>query len=331
MEQKYVIKKNDDGTEITVRMIQMKLLEIIKEIDRICQKHHIEYFLTGGSCLGAIRHDGFIPWDDDMDIGMSRVDYQKFIKVLETELSDSFTFHCYEKNKKYPVTWPAMKIRMKNTFVEEMNKFLPNTCSDCDGIFVDVFIYDYRLKSSILDFPLRFINTLLMMILVFFENLGINMIPIKELYRFNARIYGKISKHSSYFADEITWTFTWFPTFKYKYNDIYPTKKHAFENLMLSVPGNSHEYLKKNYGKNYMTPPPKEKKIAKHTINVNLESSEPESSMLQKRLKKYQRGLCLGFVLNIIALIIFDEISLVLCGLGMICIGVSIFYYLNNS
>ena len=69
---KYVVKKNENGQDITVRMLQLNLLTMMKEIDRICKKNNIDYFLAGGSCLGAIRHAGFIPWDDDMDIAMSR-------------------------------------------------------------------------------------------------------------------------------------------------------------------------------------------------------------------------------------------------------------------
>ena len=111
----YIIKENNDGTLVTVRMLQLKLLEIIKEIDRVCKKNNIEYFLAGGSCLGAVRHKGFIPWDDDMDIGMKRSEFKKFIKALDKDLDFKYTYHCYEKNKKYPVAWPAMKIRMKNT------------------------------------------------------------------------------------------------------------------------------------------------------------------------------------------------------------------------
>ena len=184
----YVLKKTETGKKITVRMLQNKLLEMMKDIDKICQKNDINYFLAGGSCLGAVRHHGFIPWDDDMDIAMSRVEYNKFVKALKKDLGDKYVFHCYEKNKNYPVYWPAMKIRLKNTYIREANKFLSNPCTDSDGIFIDVFIYDYMSNNRFLDFILRIINTILMIVLVFFENLGINLIPIKELYRFNARI-----------------------------------------------------------------------------------------------------------------------------------------------
>ena len=66
----YILKKKEDGTTITVRDVQKVLLEMMLDIDKVCKKNHIEYFLVSGSALGAVRHHGFIPWDDDLDIGM---------------------------------------------------------------------------------------------------------------------------------------------------------------------------------------------------------------------------------------------------------------------
>ena len=68
----YILKTRKDGTSITVRDVQLVLLEMLKDIDALCKKHNIRYWLTGGSALGAVRHKGFIPWDDDADIGMLR-------------------------------------------------------------------------------------------------------------------------------------------------------------------------------------------------------------------------------------------------------------------
>lgn len=70
-------------------------LEILKQIDAICKKYNIPYLLNGGSMLGAVRHQGFIPWDDDIDIAMLRDDYDQFLAVAEAELQDPYALHTY--------------------------------------------------------------------------------------------------------------------------------------------------------------------------------------------------------------------------------------------
>lgn len=80
MMKEYILKTKKDGSSITVRDVQLVLLEMLKDIDSLCKKHNIKYWLTGGSALGAVRHKGFIPWDDDADIGMLREDYENFRK-----------------------------------------------------------------------------------------------------------------------------------------------------------------------------------------------------------------------------------------------------------
>ena len=269
----YILKEKN-GQKITTRMLQDKLLIILKEIDRICQNNNIDYFLSDGTCLGAVRHQGFIPWDDDADIAMSRDDYKRFIKALDKDLGSDFVYHCYEKSKKYIVTWPAMKIRLKNTYIKEKNTLLQNKCKDSNGIFVDVFIYDHMAKSRILDFPLRAVNTLLLPPIVLCENISLNPIPLKSLYRFNARFYGKLCKKSPYYADDITWIFNPIKPYKMKYDDIYPTTRVLFEGIMLPIPHNAHNYLVAKYGKNYMTPPPENKRYGDHIKDINLGSSK---------------------------------------------------------
>ena len=265
----YIVSEKD-GKVITAKMVQRKLLEILKVVDKICRENNIDYFIADGTCLGAVRHKGFIPWDDDVDIGMSRDEYKKFIKVLDEKLPDGYTYHCYEKSKKYLVPWPAMKIRMKGTYIKERNVLLANKCKDCDGLFVDVFIYDHVAKHRIFDIPLRTINTLLMPIIVLFENIHINPIPLKALFRFNAKFYGKLCKKSEYFGDEITWVYNPIHPYKMKYTDIYPTKDIEFEDAILRAPGNTKNYLTAKFTSNYMTPIKPSKRICKHTKEIDL-------------------------------------------------------------
>lgn len=86
IEEKKYMPPND------LRKMQLIELEMLLELDRICRKHNIIYFLSAGTVLGAVRHKGFIPWDDDLDTRMSRSEFEKFCKVCETELDTSRFF-----------------------------------------------------------------------------------------------------------------------------------------------------------------------------------------------------------------------------------------------
>lgn len=327
MQEEYVLKELEDGSKITVRDLQLELLEMLKDIDEICRKNNVTYFLVGGSCLGAYRHKGFIPWDDDVDLGMSREDYKKFIKALDKDLPKrKYCYHCYEKNKKYTVTWPAMKIRKKKTYIREINnRFLPNRCTDCDGIFVDVFIIDHMANNKYLDLPLRIVNTILMPIITFFELLYINPIPLKALFRFNARIYNKMCKNSDYIGNELTWTFRSIKNpFKHRYDDVYPVKYIPFEDTELPVPNNCPEYLRIDYGENYMQFPPVDKRFGKHTRDINLTSSKPD------KVIKSKIGLVYTAIFALIALILWNDISFIFLGISLCVLGITLIYYLNK-
>lgn len=113
-------------------------MEIMAEIDRICKKHNITYFLVGGTLLGAVRHKGFIPWDDDMDIGMLRDDYDKFREVCPKELQShlSYQSHIEEETSHYIFD----KIRLKDTY---FNTKFSNKFNDIqNGIFIDILVFD---------------------------------------------------------------------------------------------------------------------------------------------------------------------------------------------
>lgn len=100
-----------------LRTCQLKQLAILEEVDRICRKHKINYWLDGGTLLGAVRHGGFIPWDDDIDLGMLLPDLQRFIKIAPGELSESLFLQTPESdplNKE-----PIIKIRDLNSLYIE--------------------------------------------------------------------------------------------------------------------------------------------------------------------------------------------------------------------
>lgn len=112
-------------------------LDMLEEVDRICQKYEIEYFLQGGTLLGAVRHKGYIPWDDDIDIVMRRNDYNKFLEIAQKELGDKYFLQYYKTERKY--NRGHAQIRNPNTTAiikgDEFNNFNK-------GIFIDIFPLD---------------------------------------------------------------------------------------------------------------------------------------------------------------------------------------------
>ena len=123
--------------EEELRKLQAIELELLIEFDRICRKHHIRYTLTGGTLLGAVRHGGFIPWDDDADVSMLRAEYERFRKACEADLNERYYFQDMHNTKGY--RWGYGKLRKKGTlFLRENQEHMPYE----QGVFIDIFPRD---------------------------------------------------------------------------------------------------------------------------------------------------------------------------------------------
>lgn len=119
----------------SVRQVQGKILEIMKYIDRLCRDNGIVYYIMGGTALGAVRHGGFIPWDDDLDIFMTPDQYEKFKAIFEEQNSNQFVLQEWRTTPKY---LEYAKVRMNGTtFIEEVFKARKDMHH---GIYVDIMI-----------------------------------------------------------------------------------------------------------------------------------------------------------------------------------------------
>lgn len=134
-----------DAYDGKLTAVQSVLLGFLKEVDRICKKHNIKYFLGGGSLLGAIRHHGFIPWDDDADVMMLRDDYEKFLSVLPDELPN-FVFAQTGKNESAS-HFPFTKLRIDNTVLS--TEFSARFPEIHNGVFLDVLAQDKTSKNRL--------------------------------------------------------------------------------------------------------------------------------------------------------------------------------------
>lgn len=257
------------------------LLEMYKDIAALCDKHELEYMMGGGTCLGAIRHQGYIPWDDDLDIMLPRDSYETLIKILsEDALGDKYEYDT--PNAKNDCKNPFLKIYRKDTLDVEITS---ETAPGPKGIYIDVFPMDYapksalprKIKSIISDFLQAVCSCVLYTEYPskLYKEFMMQSEEGKKRYRqriFLGKFFG-IIPHRKW-----VWWFDQFnangkdtgyltiPTGRKHYmgecrpTSVYlPTSKAMFEGLEVNVPNDVHAYLTSMY-RNYMDVPPVEKR-----------------------------------------------------------------------
>ena len=283
----YILQTNPDGSTITVRDLQLEVLEIMDEVHRVCEKNHIRYGLIAGSALGIVNYKGFIPWDDDIDICVMREDWPKFIEALNKDLDSKFYFQCFENDKKFNViNGPTMKIRKHGTYIEEVNFLLKNRCKSGNGIFVDAIIYD-NISDSKLVFELNYtVIKILMPLYILVDNLHIPHVLFSKFLRWYAEKYSRRHENSKLVSQPITVPWEKFlkePVFLKE--DVFPFKKYEFEGREFYSYNNIEKILKQWYGPNCLKrwnkdhweeTLPVEKRKPKHTAYINLKGESKE-------------------------------------------------------
>lgn len=265
----------------TVAGAQKIMLEILKIVHKICTEHNITYFLDGGTLLGAIRHGGFIPWDDDADISMPRKDYEKFLHIAPNYLPEDLILQTSETEPEFDM--PIAKIRKKGTLLLEFNETGKENYNH--GIFIDIFPFDYykykwflqwhRWENEIHGRRLKYKKGTLKRILITLYTHYLLFIPVE----FSSQILKYLSRHKEYFSDEkatfMTFGLEWCECYITRTNDILPVKyvDNVFENCGFYLPNNPQAYLTGYFGPDYMQIPPKEKRMT-HAQEIKLHIDE---------------------------------------------------------
>ncbi|BCZ48931.1 phosphorylcholine transferase LicD [Clostridium gelidum] len=271
MDNNYTYNK-DDYEDLSLRDAQMLMADILKDVHELCEKHGIKYFLDAGTLIGAVRHKGFIPWDDDVDIGMIREEYNKFLKIAKKELPKHLFLQTFETDEYYNVYPTPCKVRYNNTlFLEdgtEENHKMHN------GIFIDVFPYDslpkhnftYKIQRTLSynilksfkrlrDMPehLSFKNK----ITFSFYKLVVKMFPNKRRLRFFNYLVKWNDSKSKYMGYGVD---TYWSEYVYKKSDYFDLTKLEFEGEYFYAPKNYDAILTRLYG-DYMTMPKQEDRV----------------------------------------------------------------------
>ncbi|WP_108822657.1 phosphorylcholine transferase LicD [Dysgonomonas sp. Marseille-P4361] len=254
---------NPDGSEL--RTLQLKMLDILTIVTSICDKHNLQYWISGGTLLGAVRHGGFIPWDDDIDIELLRPDYQKLLKILPKELPSNLYLQI-PKEKSYRLLFS--KVRDRNSIIHSEEEDMASYREK--GIFIDIFSEErsYRgLKNCVDFFYGRAFRRLkrgrpFHSLRYFYEySISLLLYPIGILLMWIARAICAITK-----PDNILHSYGIGNSTNHNASYMFPVSKITFEGKEFSAPKDVDTYLTKQYG-DYMTIPPKEKR-ATHFMKV---------------------------------------------------------------
>lgn len=266
-----------------LRKVQLTELEILKEMKRICERHGLHYYLACGTLLGAVRHEGFIPWDDDVDVVMPYRDYVRFIRIAKKELPEDYFIQNSFTDINYPR--PFTKIRKNNTTFQEHALLGADVHQ---GIWIDIFPLietsagiDYKLKQFLIktsnycqakkifernreEFKRNIGVVFFYLITLFYyvpESIRIYLHKIMLAYAFNG--------HGSHFA------FVWIELSKIIDKNIFTDGcvYLTFENEKFPVPYGWDKWLSLMYG-DYMTLPPENERGSHNPTTIDFEKGD---------------------------------------------------------
>lgn len=266
-----------------IQVIQKKELAIFKEFIRVCEKHQLTYFALGGTLLGAVRHQGFIPWDDDIDIGMPREDYNKLMNLAP----DEFNFPYKLVNEKNTPSFTKAFMNLQDSTTKILMTY--SNVAHEESLWIDIFPIDGLPSNPIKKYlhEKRYLFSRMMVQLSQFdkivnqkkegrpllENLIIKLAKVVNFekllsYKFWQNNY--VSTISKYGMQE---GYAGNYTGAYKLRELVPSDYFGdgtqllFEDIMIKVPLKYKEYLVAIYGNDYMQLPPENKRIP-HQYNI---------------------------------------------------------------
>lgn len=254
-------KYNGEGT--TLRKAQLRMVEMLIEIDKICKKNSINYWIDYGTLLGAVRHKGFIPWDDDIDICVLKKDYKKIRKCLINDLPDQFVFSDW-KTDKY-IFEQIGRVRDKKSYC-----YYPYfTKQKEQGLWIDIFPFEPMFSLKIKTIVDRTHGRIFRQTHNFGEVIYQNKVkryfvkmfsyalaPISYLFLWSVRLCNYLSGTKKY---GLVYTECAVANPIIDIRDIFPCQQIEFEGHLFLAPNNVEAILSKRYG-NYMQLPPIDKR-----------------------------------------------------------------------
>lgn len=254
--------------------LQQVILMIAKDINELCLRNGIRYFLLGGSAIGAVRHKGFIPWDDDLDIVMDAENYDRFIKVCREQL-DKEKYYLQEGFVDWPM--PFSKIKLRGTTFEEPGQFA-NPDGEC-GIFLDVFKVENAPSSSIGQkwqyFCAKYLLCYCLLERGWSEISGMKKLMMMAAYPLKIKWLRGLFRYQTekWNGKDGGCRFFWAGRYRFANafydKDIFDVAIYVpFEDTKLPVPEKYDKWLTQIFG-DYMTPPPAREQVGLHLQGVD--------------------------------------------------------------
>ena len=282
--------QKDKAADINNAKLHNKILEIFKEVKRVCDQNNLRYFAIGGTCIGAVRHKGFIPWDDDLDIAMPNSDYERFLNIADKELPDNLKLLLSHKTETGTLCFAKVH-DITTTFIEPFDEQYPDRYK---GIYIDIMpmfgtpenkvkqkIYATKIKLCLIlnrfkRLPFRYWNnrrpvySFFKMCLWYLTKL-FTIFEKKDFYY--KQWYKTVSKYdfdnSKYVGyvwsrniNKLIFRKEWFES----------TIEVPFEDTSIKIPVGYDLYLKQQFN-NYMSLPPKEGRVNTHNGFIKFNES----------------------------------------------------------
>ncbi len=261
-----------NNVEFDLKDLHKKQVEILTIIQGLCNSNNIKFSIYAGTALGAVRHKGFIPWDDDLDIAMSRNDYIKFKEICSTHLPDKYSFQDYHSEPDFPMCFGKVRDNT-TTFIEKETIGLNIN----KGVFIDIFPFDVVPKNKILrktQFIFAALNLLLArgypskkdgMLLYMISKLVLILFPKVCRPLFRSFCEKQISRYRNSKEENVAFMIDRFGNLgkHFSYDLLNTYTMIEFEDVYVPIFQDYQSYLTIQYG-DYMTLPPKEERVNKH-------------------------------------------------------------------
>lgn len=286
-------------TDEELKKLQSFLLGMLKDFIVVADKYNLKYSLGGGSVLGAVRHNGFIPWDDDIDINMPRADYIKFERIFDKELSDKYILCAPSTGNNHGMS--SIQIKRKGTIYKSFNE-LSKSEEQC-GIYIDIFVienvYNYKIirlvqgvlslgfgylltcRKTLYDLPLLkpYIAKNKELKNAFYKKARIgrmtSFINLDRMTRLTDKIYSICKNDNSMYVTFPSGRKHFFGEMT-KREELTTYIKADFDGVMVNIPKEYDSYMRRLYGTNYMELPPTSKREQHPLMKLNFGENNNE-------------------------------------------------------